>query len=61
MTLDNFIQEVTDVYLFGIVGTLVAVDIVFMLPLTALSSSRLRREYEEVEGNNVGSTVELYH
>ena len=61
MTSDNFIQEVTDIYLFGIVGTLVAVDIVFMLPLTALSSSRLRREYEEVEGNNVGSTVELYH
>jgi len=39
--------------LFGIVGALVAVDIVFLLPITALSSSRLRREYEEVEGNNV--------
>ena len=34
-----------------IVGALVVVDIVFLIPTTAVSSSRLRREYEEIEGD----------
>ena len=38
-------------YLFMIVGTLVLVDIVFLIPTTAVSSYRLRREYEEIEGD----------
>ena len=42
---------VKDIYLFMIVGTLVLVDIVFLIPTTAVSSSRLRREYEEIEGD----------
>ena len=33
-----------------IVGALVAVDIVFLIPVTAVSSARLRREYREIEG-----------
>jgi len=39
--------------LFGIVGVLVAIDIIFLIPPTALSSARLRRELKEIEGNNV--------
>ena len=46
--------------MFGIVGTLVAVDIVFLIPLTAASNSRLRREYEEIEGDNVSSFIVSY-
>ena len=38
-----------------IVGVLVVVDIVFLIPITAVSSSRLRREYEEIEGDEVSS------
>ena len=34
-----------------IVGTVVVVDIVFLIPTTAVSSYRLRREYEEIEGD----------
>jgi len=41
--------------LFGIVGTLVATDIAFLIPPTVLSSARLRREYNEIEGNNVSA------
>ena len=40
-------------YLFMIVGGLVAVDIVFLITITAASNSRLRREYEEIEGDEV--------
>ena len=40
-------------YLFMIVGGLVAVDIVFLIPITASSNSRLTREYEEIEGDEV--------
>ena len=46
--------------MFGIVGTLVAVDIVFLILSTALSNSRLRREYEEIEGDNVSSFIVSY-
>ena len=48
-----FLQEVKDVYLFGIVGILVLVDIVFLIPPTAVSSVRLRREQKEIEGEEV--------
>jgi len=41
--------------LFGIVGTLVATDIVFLIPPTALSNARLRREQREVEGDDVST------
>jgi len=41
--------------LFGIVGTLVAMDIVFLIPVTAVPGARLRREYEEIEGENVST------
>ena len=40
-------------FLFMIVGGLVAVDIVFLIPITAASNSRLRREYEKIEGDEV--------
>ena len=42
-------------YLFMIVGTLVVVDIVFLLPTTAVSNYRLEREYEEIEGHSVSN------
>ena len=41
--------------MFGIVGTLVAIDIVFLIPPTALSNARLRREQKEVEGDDVST------
>ena len=47
------LQQVKDYILFGIVGTLVMADIIFLIPPTAISSARLRREDEEFEGNNV--------
>ena len=47
------LQEVKDTYLFGIVGILVAVDIIFLIPVTIVPEARLRREYEEIEGNDV--------
>ena len=37
--------------MFMIVGILVVVDIVFLIPTTAVSTSRLGREYEEIEGD----------
>ena len=50
--MDHFIlQEVKDIYLFVIVGTLVVTDIVFLIPTTIVS--RLKREQIEIEGNNV--------
>ena len=42
-----------DIYLFGIVGILVLVDVIFLIPTTAVSSARLGREEKEVEGNKV--------
>lgn len=46
-------QEVKDIYLFAIVGILVLTDIVFLIPPTAISSARLRREQKEIEGDDV--------
>ena len=37
-----------------------AIDIVFLIPTTAVSGSRLRREYEEMEGGNVSSFIIHY-
>ena len=34
-----------------------AVDIIFLLSVTAAPGSRLRREYEEIEGDNVSSSL----
>jgi len=39
--------------LFATVGILVLVDIIILVPPTVLSSAILRREQEEVEGENV--------
>ena len=47
------LQEVKDIYLFVIVTTLVLADIIFMIPTTAVSSARLKREYKEIEGSKV--------
>ena len=44
------LQEVKDIYLFVIVTVLVLADIIFMIPTTAVSSARLKREYKEIEG-----------
>ena len=46
-------QEVKDIYLFGIVAVAIVVDIIFMIPPTAVSSARLVREYREIEGDEV--------
>ena len=48
-----FLQEMKDIYLFAIVGVLILVDIVILIPPTAVSSAILRREQEEVEGEDV--------
>ena len=47
------LQEVKDIYLFVIVTALVLADIIFMIPATAVSGARLRREYKEIEGDKV--------
>ena len=47
------LQEVKDIYLFGIVGMLVLTDIVFLIPPTAVSSARLGREQKEIEDDEV--------
>ena len=54
------LQEVKDIYLFGIVGILVLTDIVFLIPPTAVSSARLRREQKEIEGDNVSVSRSCY-
>ena len=46
-------QEVKDIYLFGIVAVAIAIDIIFMIVTTAVSSARLGREYREIEGDEV--------
>ncbi|XP_065899591.1 gamma-aminobutyric acid type B receptor subunit 2-like [Dysidea avara] len=46
--------EMKDIYLFAIVGVLILVDIVILIPPTAVSSAILRREQEEVEGEDAG-------
>ena len=52
----HFIQEVKDIYLFAIVGILVIMDIVFLIPVTIVPKARLRREYEEIEGDDVSTS-----
>ena len=47
-------------YLFGFVGMLVLFDIIFMIPTTAVSSARLRRDQNEIEGNNVSIYIYIY-
>ena len=49
----NILQDVKDIYLFGIVGILVLADIIYLIPPTAVTSARLRREHKEVEGTDV--------
>ena len=49
----SILQEVKDIYLFGIIGILVLIDIAFLIPPTAISSARLRRDSKEIEGDNV--------
>jgi len=49
-----------DIYLFTIVGVLVLVDIAILVPPTAVSSAVLRREQEEVEGDEVGNFMLLF-
>ena len=44
-------------YLFGIVAVLLLIDVVFMIPPTAISSAMLRREERELEGDNVSATT----
>jgi len=44
---------VKDVYLFIIVGVLVLVDIIILIPPTAVSGAILRREHQETEGEDV--------
>ena len=47
------LQEVKDIYLFGIVALLVTLDVIFMLPTTVVSSAILRREEEEISSDEV--------
>ena len=51
------LQEIKDIYLFGIVGILALTDIVFLIPPT---SARLRRDLKEVEGDDVSSIYSSY-
>ena len=46
--------------MFAIVGILVLVDVVILIPPTAVSSAILRREQEELEGEEVGKFYFLY-
>ena len=55
-----FTQEIKDIYLFGIVAALLGIDIVFMIPTTAVSSAILSREERELEGANVSSHKYCY-
>ena len=34
-----------------------AVDIVFLIPVTIVPGARLKRESEEIEGNNVSTSI----
>ena len=54
------LQEVKDIYLFGIVALLVTLDVIFMLPTTVVSSAILRREEEEISSDEV-SMAKWYH
>ena len=40
-------------HLFGVVAVLVLIDTIIMIPSTVISSAVLRREEEEIEGDNV--------
>ena len=42
---------------FGIVGVLVLIDIIILTPPTAVSSAILRREQEEIEGEEVSEVL----
>ena len=46
--------------MFGIVGTLLVVDIIFLVLTTVVSNSKLRREYEEIEAKNVSTDIFSY-
>ena len=46
--------------MFGIVGTLLVVDIIFLVLTTVESNSKLRREYEEIEAKNVSTDIFSY-
>jgi len=48
-----------DAYLFTIVGVLVLADIIILIPPTVVSSAILRREHEEVEGENVSDCISM--
>ncbi|XP_065899522.1 gamma-aminobutyric acid type B receptor subunit 2-like isoform X2 [Dysidea avara] len=43
---------VKDMHLFGVVAVLVLIDTIIMIPSTVISSAVLRREEEEIEGDN---------
>jgi len=43
--------------LFAIVGIFVLVDILILVPPTAVSRAILRREQEEIEGEGVGHGI----
>ena len=43
--------------MFGIVGILIVVDIIFLMLTTVVSNSKLRKEYEEIEANNVSTYI----
>jgi len=51
------LQELKDIYLFGIVGVLILIDIIILTPPTAVSSAILRREQEEIEGEEVSEVL----
>ena len=55
------LKEVKDFYLFGIVGMLVLVDIIFSIPTTVVSSARLKRDYKETEGDDVSNNLAIYY
>ncbi|XP_065899518.1 gamma-aminobutyric acid type B receptor subunit 2-like isoform X2 [Dysidea avara] len=52
--------SMNDIYLLTIVGVLVLVDIVILIPPTAVSSAILRREQEEVEGEDAGDLPKVF-
>lgn len=47
-----FAQEITDLYLFLIVGVQIVIDIVFMIPPTAVDDTRLQRRQKEINADD---------
>ena len=45
-------QEINDMYLFLIVGVLVMIDIMFLVPTSAIDNSRLQRNEEEINADD---------